>query len=280
MNEKSESSCIFCLLLPLFLGLAGLIIFYLTMGKGLGIQIQNDLSFESNKLLGEQQVGGVRVKVDGRDAVLVGSVVSLERSKEIENMIASVNGIRKIDNQLQVTVAKVPEPIEQPVQKPIVAALPDFEPLELDPTPEEVIEEESNEEPVVIANIQTEEAVEAVEEILQTLDLAGIQFLFGSDQINPNSLSILNDVATTLNEHPQFNAVIEGHTDSIGDDQLNLELSQGRATSVMNYLISQGIEATRLRAVGYGENAPIASNEDKDGRARNRRIEFSVSRIE
>ena len=270
MNDKSESSCFFCLILPLFLGLAGLIIFYLTTGKGLGTQIQNDLSFESNKLLSEQKVGGVTVNMDGRDAVLNGSVINLERSKEIEDMVAGVYGIRSVDNQLQVTTAKTPKPIEKPVQKPFVAALPEFEDHDIKPEIDEADAE-------VLAHTQTKETVA---EILQTLDLAGIQFLFGSDQIDPDSLTILNDVASTLDEHQEFNVLIEGHTDNIGDEQLNLELSQARATSVMNYLIGQGIAATRLQAIGYGDKAPISSNASKEGRALNRRIEFSVSKIE
>lgn len=275
MNDKSENSRFFCLFIPLILGLTGLIIFYLSMGKDLGVQIQNNLSFESNKLLSEQQVGGVTVNMDGRDAVLTGSVISQERSKIIESMVASVYGIRKVDNQLQITVAKTPKPLEKPIQKPFVAALPEFEPLELEP----ITEEDPTPEPESLASTESQ-TEESIEEILQTLDLDGIQFLFGSDQINPTSLSILNKIAATLSEHTEFNAIIEGHTDSIGDDQLNLELSQGRATSVMNYLISQGITATRLRAIGYGENTPISSNETKQGRALNRRIEFTVSRIE
>jgi len=276
MYEKSKSSCFFCLLVPLILGLSGLFIFYFIMGESLGKHIENDLSFESNKLIGDQQVGGVTVNMDGRDAVLTGSVVSQERSHEIENMIAGVYGIRKVDNQLQISIAKTPEPIENPIQKPFVAALPDFETLDIENPLEDIAEENEAEKVAEIATSTNTQ--ESVEQILQTLDLAGIQFLFGSDQINPSSLNILNDVAATLNEHSEFNAIIEGHTDSIGDDQLNLELSQGRATSVMNYLISQGIDSTRLQAVGYGENAPISDNDSKEGRALNRRIEFSVKK--
>ena len=75
---------------------------------------------------------------------------------------------------------------------------------------------------------------------------------------------------------PEASISIEGHTDSQGPDVYNQDLSERRASAVVDYLVSQGIDATRLSAVGYGETNPIADNETREGRAINRRIEFSV----
>ena len=69
---------------------------------------------------------------------------------------------------------------------------------------------------------------------------------------------------------------IEGHTDSQGPDAYNQDLSERRAQAVVDYLVGQGINAARLGAVGYGENLPIGDIDTADGRAMNRRIEFTV----
>ena len=119
---------------------------------------------------------------------------------------------------------------------------------------------------------------ETVEKLLQTLDLSGITFLFGSDEITREGQLVLDDVVNVLNQHSEFDVVVEGHTDSVGDDEVNLQLSQHRAQSVLNYLSSNGIQTDRLTATGFGESSPIAANNSAEGRAQNRRIEFTVTR--
>jgi len=69
---------------------------------------------------------------------------------------------------------------------------------------------------------------------------------------------------------------ISGHTDSVGSDDTNLQLSRRRAEAVSDYLKRAGVGAERMTAVGYGKTRPIASNDSEEGRARNRRIEFDV----
>ncbi len=103
-----------------------------------------------------------------------------------------------------------------------------------------------------------------------------IHFEIGKAVILPISYSILNAVAEVLRQNPNIKVRIEGHTDSIGSDVFNMKLSQARADSVMKYLISQGIDPTRLEAKGYGETLPIADNATPEGRAKNRRVEFTI----
>lgn len=104
-----------------------------------------------------------------------------------------------------------------------------------------------------------------------------IHFEFNRSVIRPISYPILDDVAALLMRNPQIHKVrVEGHTDWIGSDAYNLRLSQARANSVRHYLIQKGIEPDRLEAVGYGEKKPIADNNTVQGRARNRRTEFTV----
>lgn len=104
-----------------------------------------------------------------------------------------------------------------------------------------------------------------------------IHFEFDRSTIRPISYPILDDVADLLMRNPQIHHVrIEGHTDWIGSDAYNMGLSQRRADSVRTYLINKGIDPGRLIAVGYGETRPIADNNTVLGRAKNRRVEFTV----
>ncbi|PTL77918.1 cell envelope biogenesis protein OmpA [Vitiosangium sp. GDMCC 1.1324] len=108
-----------------------------------------------------------------------------------------------------------------------------------------------------------------------------ILFETGSATIQKQSLKLLDEVAVVLDRNPELGPVlIEGHTDNVGSDTLNLNLSQRRAQSVMDYLISKGIEAHRLRAKGFGESKPIATNATPLGRAKNRRVEFRLIKSE
>ncbi len=106
--------------------------------------------------------------------------------------------------------------------------------------------------------------------------LEGIQFETAKDILKSESYPILDRVVAIMEKHPEYNMVIEGHTDSQGDDAMNLDLSKRRAKRAMDYLISKGIDAGRLRSEGYGETRPIADNNTPEGRAKNRRVEFKI----
>lgn len=102
-----------------------------------------------------------------------------------------------------------------------------------------------------------------------------INFEVGQADIQRGSYDILNEIAGALIANPQLKVVVEGHTDSTGSRSLNTDLSQRRAQAVVDYLISKGIEATRLSARGYGPDRPIADNTTSEGRAKNRRVQFT-----
>ena len=103
-----------------------------------------------------------------------------------------------------------------------------------------------------------------------------ITFESSSSIITPSSSNQLKEFADYLKKNKSFQVVIYGYTDSIGDDRINLNLSQKRAKSVTTALNSLGIRATRLTAVGMGKKDPVASNETSEGRAQNRRIEALI----
>lgn len=103
-----------------------------------------------------------------------------------------------------------------------------------------------------------------------------IQFETGSATLLPASSPVLNDVYQVLMDSAGMKLRIEGHTDSEGGDDLNMKLSKERAASVRAYLLSKGVESSRLISEGYGETKPIDTNRTPDGRATNRRVEFHI----
>ena len=103
-----------------------------------------------------------------------------------------------------------------------------------------------------------------------------ITFKTASDKISADSYSEIKRFADFLNENPRYNALVVGHTDSVGKATLNMKLSEQRAEMTKKALINEGVDASRLSAKGRGEIDPIASNVTAEGRATNRRIEVEL----
>ncbi|HEY7375036.1 MAG TPA: OmpA family protein [Polyangia bacterium] len=106
--------------------------------------------------------------------------------------------------------------------------------------------------------------------------LSDLTFRTDSAEIDPSSTRVLDGVASALAAHPGARIRVEGHTDNTGTHEANQPLSQARADSTRAYLVSKGIGAERIEAVGYGADRPLASNADQAGRAENRRTEIVV----
>ncbi|TPW02698.1 MAG: OmpA/MotB [Alphaproteobacteria bacterium] len=104
-----------------------------------------------------------------------------------------------------------------------------------------------------------------------------IEFESGSAVINPSSRALLDNLATVARRCDSYAIAVAGHTDNVGDPALNMSLSQTRAQAVRDYLAGRGVAADRLSAKGYGQTAPKAPNNTAQNRARNRRIEFTVT---
>ncbi|MEM7107896.1 MAG: OmpA family protein [Bacteroidota bacterium] len=113
-------------------------------------------------------------------------------------------------------------------------------------------------------------------EIGTTVRLENIFFDFDKTTLKEESFVELDKVVEFLTSNPSLEIEIAGHTDSKGGDDYNMNLSQGRAEAVVSYLIENGIDDFRLVAKGYGETVPLQSNETDEGRAFNRRVEFTV----
>jgi outer membrane protein OmpA-like peptidoglycan-associated protein len=104
-----------------------------------------------------------------------------------------------------------------------------------------------------------------------------VYFDFNKASIKSVSFALLDDVAQAMKDNPKIKVEIQGHTDSVGDDNYNLKLSQKRAESVKAYLVKKGIDSGRMVPKGYGENVPIADNRTTAGRDQNRRVEFVIT---
>jgi len=118
--------------------------------------------------------------------------------------------------------------------------------------------------------------VERVGEGIKITFDSGILFDVNKAALKPVAQQNLTNLAAILQKYPDTEILLEGHTDSTGDEEWNLELSRLRAQSVSNYLSGAGVLAGRFIIMGYGESQPIASNETTDGRAQNRRVEVAI----
>lgn len=110
----------------------------------------------------------------------------------------------------------------------------------------------------------------------QKISLPNIEFQSGSTVLAAGGKEKLEAVVEFLNNQSELQVDVFGHTDAQGKDSYNQTLSEGRAKSVREYLVSRGIDAGRLTSKGFGETQPIASNETADGRAQNRRVELLI----
>jgi outer membrane protein OmpA-like peptidoglycan-associated protein len=126
----------------------------------------------------------------------------------------------------------------------------------------------------VRARITVGEAAARIEEPARQFVLQGLTFGSGSATLSADSYAVLDEVIKTLVAYPAVRIQVRGYTDNSGRRNGNIMLSQKRAEAVMYYLIGRGISASRLEAVGFGPDNPIADNKSAAGRAENRRIEF------
>ncbi len=118
--------------------------------------------------------------------------------------------------------------------------------------------------------------VERVGEGIQVTFASGLLFAFDASQVLPNAATNLRNLAVSLNQYPNTNVLIVGHTDASGAADYNQALSERRAQAAADYLVSQGVSASRLHTVGRGETEPVASNATDAGMALNRRVEVAI----
>lgn len=123
------------------------------------------------------------------------------------------------------------------------------------------------------------EVVRQNDNIILTMPDA-ITFSTGQSAIQPQFYGALDNLANTLNQYADTRIQVAGHTDNVGSDASNMQLSQQRANSVRSYLASAGVAAQRMQAIGYGESRPVADNGTDYGRSKNRRVEITLAPLQ
>ena len=118
--------------------------------------------------------------------------------------------------------------------------------------------------------------VERVEEGIKITMKSGVLFDFNSSKVNTTVSDNLIKFAETLKQYPDTEILVAGHTDNVGTEQYNMNLSQQRANAVANVLKANNVSRNRLTILGYGEKNPVADNVAESGREQNRRVEFAI----
>ncbi|MEO1925254.1 MAG: OmpA family protein [Gammaproteobacteria bacterium] len=108
---------------------------------------------------------------------------------------------------------------------------------------------------------------------IKIVSLEGVHFAFNSATLTNTAKSILDSVVGKINAHPSTHFTVVGHTDNKGSDVYNQDLSERRAKSVKNYLVTKGVSTSSFSVIGKGENSPVTSNDTSEGRAKNRRVD-------
>jgi outer membrane protein OmpA-like peptidoglycan-associated protein len=109
------------------------------------------------------------------------------------------------------------------------------------------------------------------------VNMGDVLFATGKYDLRPEAQIVLAKLSGIILSHPGLNLAVEGHTDSVGGDDFNLKLSQQRADTVRDYLVTQGLPDSSVTAKGFGKSDPVADNDTSDGRQQNRRVEIIVS---
>lgn len=112
----------------------------------------------------------------------------------------------------------------------------------------------------------------------RSFTLKNVEFDSGKSTLKPISFSALNELVELMKAKPTIEIEIRGHTDNVGNAESNLKLSDARAKAVMNYVISKGIQKTRLTSVGLGDTQPKEDNNTPEGRQKNRRTEANITK--
>lgn len=156
---------------------------------------------------------------------------------------------------VEATPPPTPEPTSEPASEPV---------------------EEPAEEPIVV-DVPTRN-LEIQDKVIRLKPGIRILFETNSDKLLPESFEILDEVAFVMEKNARLRIRVEGHTDDVGTETYNQDLSARRAASVMKYLLEKGIAEDRLESIGCGEGTPIADNKTEEGKQQNRRVEFVILR--
>ena len=235
-----------------------------------------------------------------RELMLLGTVSSKEEKVLASNLLQDIKGVTKVNNLLKVQKLKpIIKEVVQEKQKVEISAIEDNEVNKSseeknsssDSNKTQIIQEEDtniskekNENNTtelnttkkkLIKNSETNQS-HCQEQLNNLLKKSKIHFAHSSSNIEKDSYQQLDQISTILKACSNRLIVIDGYSDNSGEAKYNQRLSQQRANKVRVYLISKGLNKKSIKAFGHGEENPLASNATKEGREKNRRIEFSI----
>ncbi len=250
----------------------------------------------------------IKLKGDGlavtREIILLGTVTSKEDQALASNLLQDIKGVTKVNNLLEVQVPKsIIKEIDEVENIPtetitIQEKTTEDKNSSFESNTTKVIEVETNaskednttelnstQQNLEVSTLDTNFTKEnnetnqsiCQEQLNNVLSKSKIHFAHNSSNIEKSSYKQLDQISTILKEECSTNLIIiDGYSDNRGDVKYNKQLSQERAKKVKVYLLSKGIDEKSIKAFGHGVENPIASNETKQGREQNRRIEFSI----
>lgn len=232
-------------LLPLatFMGMAAVVVLTLLSLSLSQPAIETDLLQRTRQALVEAGLPSDSIRFSGRDGILNGTVASEAQAQQLQAVVSGVYGVRAVENNLI--------PAE-------TAAAPVSDAAQTVPATPTALHTPSRQYPI------------------EQIGLGAIQFEYSRAELDAAAIKALEQVLTELRQHPAMKIEVSAHTDSQGTALGNLAVTQARAEVVRNYLLSQDIEAGRVKAVGYGSTRPLTDNADEAGRKQNRRIEITV----
>ncbi len=183
---------------------------------------------------------------------------------------------RRLGIGIEIPLGRRTVEVEREVVREVVREVPRDVPAQIVDTDNDGVPDQNDRCPGTLQGLATDNRGCAAAAEQASVRLEGVTFELNSARLTADATQTLSRVAEAMRGEPSLRAEIAGHTDSSGEDAYNLRLSQERADSVLQFLASQGIERSRLRARGYGETEPVADNGTPAGRERNRRVEFNV----
>ena len=207
--------------------------------------IETDLLQRTRQALVEAGFSADSVQFSGRDGLLSGTVGSDAEADQMLAISRTVYGVRDVNKQLLVTASAVPD-ANSVLETPATASGELYTPSK--------------------------------QHELEQIDLSAIQFAYAKAELDEAAMQILQEVVAHLRKNPDLTVEVSAHTDSKSTALGNMAVTQARADVVRNYLLSQGVNATQVKAQGYGSARPLADNATEEGRAQNRRIEITVFR--
>ncbi len=211
------------------------------------------------------------VSVEGGVVTVTGEAASdAEKQAVIDAITAAVAPGLTVDDRMTVAAAPTPKPAPKPAPAPAAKPKPKPAPA-AKPKPAPKPEPTPKPAPAkVVADVQAQ--------VDKALTGATIEFESGKATLTPKGKAVLDRILPALRKAPTVDLLVQGHTDAVGDPAANMTLSVERAKTVVGYLTSHGIAASRLSSAGLGETDPVASNDTEAGRLKNRRIELTVKR--